>query len=54
MGDIARLSPIARVLTIVEGFVGQFYIAFFISSVVLAIPVTYVPKVLFLVVFSRE
>jgi hypothetical protein len=34
LGDITPMSPIARALTIIEGLVGQFYIVFFISSLV--------------------
>ncbi len=34
MGDITPMSPTARALTIIEGLLGQFYIVFFISSLV--------------------
>ena len=34
LGDITPMSPTARALTIIEGLVGQFYIVFFISSLV--------------------
>ncbi|HEY9160519.1 MAG TPA: potassium channel family protein [Desulfomonilia bacterium] len=34
MGDIIPISPTARALTIIEGLLGQFYIVFFISSLV--------------------
>lgn len=34
LGDITPMSPAARALTIIEGLLGQFYIVFFISSLV--------------------
>lgn len=34
LGDITPISPIARALTIIEGLLGQFYIVFFISTLV--------------------